>query len=308
MSTINKMPLVFFEDLLEYDKSDELKDLFISNFLEEESNSIIIDNIDSEKGIIKYWGSYYDNQKNKYIDGITSNNFEVSFNAKINKEYKEAKSILDNSVVEIVSNGKNPNEFLNIQMIILKSLYEKSDLFYLKKPAVKNAIIALRDYIHSKYSIEIPKLSNQEQNSNHNANPDNYSPLSFCWDSLDNTERIEDLTKLYLLLVKNPSIIQCTKEEFINAFTQNKVEKGINWLLIGKNNLVSKSLLFYFINYLNEESYIDTVSSTELNKKIKYVFRDNKGNILKHIRQSKNTSKDSLPFGYERLEIVFSAL
>lgn len=308
MSTINKMPLVFFEDLLEYDKSDELKDLFISNFLEEESNSIIIDNIDSEKGIIKYWGTYYDNQKNKYIDGFTSNNFEVSFNAKIYKKYKEAKSILDNSVVEIVSNGNSPNEFLNLQMIILKSLYQKSCLFYLEKPTVKNAVIALRDYIHSKYSIEIPKIFNQEQNTNHNVNPDNYSPLSFCWDSLGNNERIEDLTNLYLLLVKSPPIIQCTEEEFINAFNQNKVEKGIKWLLIGKNNLVSKSSLIYFINYLNDQSYINTVSSTELNKKIEYVFRDDKGNVLKNIRQSKNTSKDTLPFGHERLEIIFSNL
>lgn len=303
---INKNPLQYFEDLLEYDKTNKLKDLFIAECIAELGNSI--EDIDNEKGIVKYWCSYFDEQKNEYFEGFTTSSFEISFNIQINSEYKNAKVQIQNIVFEIISKGNNPTAFLNLQMTILKSLYLCTDKYYLEIPIVKNAIVALKNHLHNKYDIEIPKLLNQKQNTNSTTlSPDDYSLNSFCWDALTDIEREEQLQHLYILLTENPAVIESTQEDFINAFSQKKMENGIKWLIIGKNRQFSKSALFYFVNFLNDETYINKISPTELNKKVEYIFRDNEGNYLKNIRQSKNYSSTT-PAGKERLDIIFSQI
>lgn len=303
---LNKNPLHYFEDLLEYDKTNKLKDIFITECIEELGNSI--ENIDNENGIIKYWYNNYVDETDSYIKGLANTDFDKHFTTQISTNYKESKILLDTIIFDIVSKGNSPKEFLIVQMTILKSLYLKLDTSYLEKPIVRNAIVALKNYLHEKYSIDIPKLPVQKQN-NHNTetSPADYTPLSFCWDSLDDKRRIEELEHLYSLLIEKPPVIQCTREDFINAFTQKKVNNGIKWLIIGRNKFSSKSALFYFINFLNKGSYINTVKSTELNKMIVHVFRDNIGNLLKNIRQSKNHSSTT-PTNYERLDNIFSRM
>lgn len=300
---LNKNLLHYFEDLLEYDKTNKLKDIFITECIADFGNSI--EDIEIEQGIITYRNEYFDEETNQYIEGLITFDFDKHFTTQINAEYKKAKTLLDAITFDIVSNGNNPIEFLNLQMTILKSLYLKLDTLYIEKPVVRNAIVALKNYLHEKYCIDIPKLPIQKQN-NHNteSSPDDYTPLSFCWDSIDDQKRIEELEHLYSLLIEKPAVIECTREDFINAFTQKKVNNGIKWLIIGRNKYSSKSALFYFINFLNNESYINTVKSTELNKKIVHVFRDNRGNLLKNIRQSKNHSSTT-PTNYKRLDNIF---
>ena len=67
--------------------------------------------------------------------------------------------------------------------------------------------------------------------------------------------------------------------------------------------MTSKSSLFYFLEQLNQENFIQEVPSYDLNKKVEYVFRDIDGNPLKNIRQSKSNNSTS-PTGKEQIDQI----
>ncbi|WP_077413874.1 hypothetical protein [Chryseobacterium sp. JV274] len=318
----NKAPLRYFEDLLEYNKVNELKDNFIKNGKEKFEG--YIETIDSSKGIIIYLNSYHEDG----AKGTSIASFESTLTNILRAEFQKSKSLIDDFVL---NNSDKYLQYLYHQQKTLQYLINRGKSEIMVFPVLLNLILGVQRYINEKYlynqekkiNVDLSNLdtdqlsaflefSNLEtvdiSNKKDYINPEDYSALSFSWDSLDHSQRIDQLTHLYSLLTANPPVIQCSQDEFINAFSQRKVIHGIKWLLKGKNGDVSKSTLFYFVDFLNRESYINTVPYSELNKRIEYIFRDNKGEVLKNLRQSKNTSKESVPFGYERLDSIFSQL
>lgn len=80
-------------------------------------------------------------------------------------------------------------------------------------------------------------------------------------------------------------MINCTKDDFLNAFSGNEIIHGIEWLVIAKNKKVSKHSLFYFINELINKSHLSKRILNDLSKYVKYTFRDNKGKELENLKQ-----------------------
>ena len=296
-------PLLYFQSLLERDKSNELKDTFVSEFIEHYGS--MLESVDAEKGIVTYWDSFYDQATDSQIEGYVTHDFNKSFNSKINSEFINAKKSIDNIVLSISYKGVNPKEFINIQILLLKDLFIKTDSFYIDKPIVKNAIVGLINYIQDKYLAE--KIISINPNSPNLIEIEDYSEFSFNWDSLNPEDTVPNIEKLYSLLIQSPALIESSKEDFINAFTMRKVTNGIKWLVTGKNGIISKSSLFYFIEKLIEETLVNDVPSTQLNKKIEYLFRDSSNNRLNNIRQSKSTNSNT-PAQKERIDTILNSL
>lgn len=303
MENVNKNPLEYFQSLLEKDKSNELKTIYISEIIEHYGS--MIEKVDNENGIVTYWDFFYDESTDSQIEGLVTYDFNKSFNSTISSEFVKAKKSLDSIVLSISYNGISPKEFINIQILLLKDLFVKTESLYLDKPIVKNAIVGLINYIQEKYLVE--KIISINTSSPNLIDIEDYSEDSLNWDSLNPEDTIPNIEKLYDLLIQSPALIESSKEDFIKAFTMRKVTNGIKWLVIGKNGSFSKSSLFYFIEKLIEEGLITDVPSTLLNKKIHYLFRDPSNNRLKNIRQSKSTNSSN-PSQKDRIDSVINSI
>ncbi|WP_300565486.1 hypothetical protein [Flavobacterium sp.] len=303
MEAINKNPLEYFLNLLEKDKSNELKLSFISGIIE--NIGCYADTVDEEKGIITYWDTFYDQATDSCIEGLVTYDFNKDFNSTIHSEFLKTKKSIDDYVLDIVLKGNNPKEFINHQISLLKDLFLKTNDFYISKPIVKNAIIALIKFIQEKYLTE--KVVNINFNSPNLIDADDYSQYSFLWDSLNPEDTIPNLERFYNLLTQSPPLIESTKEDFIKAFTMRKVTNGIKWLVTGHNHKISKSSLFYLIDRLISDEYITNVPSALLNKKIEYLFTDSSGDKLKNIRQSKSNTSGN-PAQRERIDSILDSI
>lgn len=301
MEDMNKNPLEYFQNLLEKDKYDELKNKGISEIIE---NFGDIEDVDSENGIVTYWNSFYDQRTDDHVEGLVTYDFDKSFNRKINSEFIDAKKLIDSVVLDITYKGINPIEFIDIQILLLKDLIIKTDSIYLERPIVKNAIVALIRYVNDKYLSE--KIISINLKSPNQIDSNDYCAYALQWDSLNQEDIIPNIEKLYSFLTIAPAIISSTKANFINAFTMRKVTTGINWL-VTHNKSISKSSLFYFIDKLIDEGFINEVPQNILNKKIDYLFRDSFGKKLKNIRQSKHTAS-STPASKERIDHIISSI
>ncbi len=120
---------------------------------------------------------------------------------------------------------------------------------------------------------------------------------------------IEIIEKLYTELTthKPNPIIECHKEDFINAFTGKEVKEGIKWLIVGKNKQISKPSIFHFIDKLINLGFISASILNDYNKYVKYIFRDSNGNELKNIKQSKLDFSDT-PQGSSLIDNILHSL
>lgn len=302
METTIKNPLNFFQTLLEKDKYEELRESSFSEIIEFRGSSV--EKIDSENGIITFWGSFYDQTTDDHIEALVTHNFNDEFNSKINWEFVVARESIDSFILDITTKGSNPKEFINFEVMLLKDLFLKTKLYYLDKPVVKNAIVGLINYVQEKYLTE--KIFSLNIKSPNLIEVEDYSEYSFNWDSSNPEDTIPNIEKLYSLLTQAPALIESSKVDFINAFTMRRVTNGIKWL-VTHSNQISKSSLFYFIDKLIEEGCITEVPSSQLNKKIDYLFRDSLGQKLKYIRQSKSTSTNN-PAQKDRIDSILDSL
>jgi hypothetical protein len=269
INTKEILPLIYFQDLLESDKSQNLRDEFISDFVNNSGYTNL--DIDKSKGVIMYFDCYYDEYGNP--DGAgeqITHEFHTHFCRKIELEVTKAKSLIHTKIDQLVSQGQTSKELLFFLKNLLLKLQIKAGENYIDYPFVKTAIDTLSSFIEL---FEVTKTSSFE--------------LSFSWDSEYEDLRLESITKLHRLLQTDYKLIDSTVGEFLNAFSNNEVRYGIKWLGIGKNTKTTKYNLFYFINQLQKQNFILDVKK-DYNKKIQYVFRDKDGNFLENVRQSKS--------------------
>ncbi|QOG03493.1 hypothetical protein [Flavobacterium sp. MDT1-60] len=295
-----KQPCIFFESLLEADKCNDLKKKFISNF-EQEFGTMNIKSINEQTGVIEIWNSYTDEFTKEVIAEILVYDFETYFNSEIEENFQTAKSRIDELILEVILNDKSPERFIDHQIILLNNLLVKTDTFYLDRPILRKSIKGLIKHLRKKKSsttidISAPNL----------VEIDDFSSYSFNWDSANPEDTIPNLEKFYSLLTAYPALIECSKEEFINAFTKRKVTNGIKWLVKGDNKLISKSSLLYFVSRLTEEGVINEIPSS-FNKTIEYIFRDSSGELLKNIKQTKSTSSQN-PAQKDRIDSIIDSL
>ncbi len=295
-------PLKYFISLFSRDNYNERKSNFVSNIIEQQGYEVV--EYDYEKGEVSFWGHISD-QSEGLVEVIQTEIFKDYFVSEIESEIGSAIESLEKQILLITAAGISPEQFINLQILTLKEILEKSALFFLEAPAAKRSIVTLIKYIHEKYLTE--RILSIDHNNPDAIEIDDYCNLSFNWDSLNSEEKIPNIQKLYSLLIESPALIHSSAEDFVNAFTMRKVSSGIRWLQTGKNGLISKSSLFYFISRLIEDNVLTETSTTNLNKKIEYLFRDAHGNTLKNIKQSKSITSTS-PTGKDRIDSVMDAL
>jgi hypothetical protein len=88
--------LSYFQDLLENDKSQILIQLFISNFVKNSGETIL--EIDNLKGVIKYYGQYFDDERGLGLSSEISYDFYTFFQNVIESETQKSKHLF-NSII-----------------------------------------------------------------------------------------------------------------------------------------------------------------------------------------------------------------
>lgn len=134
-----KQPCIFFESLLEEDKSNSLKKKFISNF-EEEYRTLNVKSINEQTGVIEIWNAYTDEFTNEIITEILVYDFESYFDSEIEKNFTIAKTKIDELILEVILNDKSPERFIDDQIILLNDLLLKAHTFYLDRPILKKSV------------------------------------------------------------------------------------------------------------------------------------------------------------------------
>lgn len=266
----NIIPLRFFQDLLERDKSSQMIKEFISNFVEnaEETNF----EIDHSKGIITYYGCYYDDKGNQSEPDYITTEFNLIFEALINKEFEVSKYQIQSVISELACQDKTYYPFLDLQRKIIHSLISQAQNIYIDYPFIANKLHDLLNLVE-KYEVG----HNKKKYNSYSLNP----------------EIAPDKLQTLFNFLKINFLIDCSENEFINAFTNREVRYGIKWLDKSKSGHFNKQSIFYLIEELIKSRIILDVSTSLYNKKIEYVFRDQDGNLIKYISQSKNTFLES---------------
>ncbi|AZI20723.1 hypothetical protein [Chryseobacterium taklimakanense] len=198
---------------------------------------------------------------------------------------------IDAEIVEISKKNQNANEYLKLVSKRIGVIIEKLS----KEDKYNNLIPFLIDFKE-----RFDKLKNFKDFS---LNKNNLLVNSYTWYGNDDEENLLEIKKLFELLSKNPKLIDCSESDFINAFTNKPVESGIKWLVKGRSGHISKPSLFYLIDLLIEKELLEDFNNVEYNSKVEYVFRDNNGEKIKNIRQSKS-SRTSNPEMSERIESI----
>lgn len=288
-------PLSYFQNLLQYNKINELKNKLINDFLETHGPFVI--SVDKDNGIVEYWGSFSDSNTNEPIDAVAKYSFKGEFNHTLNNEYLKAKKKIDDDIVEITKNDKSHASFVNLHVSTIKNLKEKASSIYPETPEIKNYLEILEQYIISNY-----RNKSLDKNKYQFTDKSDYSELTFLWDALDDDLRDKHLRKMYKLLL-DKKVIEGSETDFINALSHKQVsDSGIKWLIKGPNKHTSKSSLWYFIHELNS-NYITEVNEKDLNKKVKYIFRDHRGYKFKDVKQAKYNDPKK-PTGKDIIDLI----
>jgi hypothetical protein len=282
------LPLIYFQDLLEIDKSQNLINEFISDFVNNSGYTNL--EIDKSKGVITYFDCYYDEYGNPEGEGNEiTHDFYTHFNRKIELEIKTSKNLINTKIDQLVSQGHTYIELLLLLRNVLLKLRTEADENYKDYPFVITAINKLSSYI------KLFEVTNESA-----------LVKSYYWDSDYEDHKLKSITKLHKLLQSDYKLIDSSVGEFINAFTGNEIRVGIRWLGIGKNAKTTKYSLFYFIDQLEQQNFIHDIKKG-YNKKIEYVFRDKDGNFLENVRQSKSTFLKG-SYTYDEVDIIIHQL
>ncbi|MGB0870913.1 MAG: hypothetical protein ACPGSD_15070 [Flavobacteriales bacterium] len=229
----------------------------------------------------------------KYTDCGISKVFSLEILVK-----EELNLIIDKTIdfidMEILKRMNNPREieslilFLNSQLAIIKNKQAYFEFNFLEKFYKK-----IDNHINSLISELVSKTTNKSKTYN------------YFFNILSSNPNLT-IEKLYKMLTSNNPIIECEKENFINAFSGKNINEGIKWKIIAKNKSTNKKSLIFFLEQLIENNFLHSSIILDLNKHIKYVFRDSYGNPLKNIKQSKSSISNNPQDADRILEIIKS--
>lgn len=214
------------------------------------------------------------------------------------KKMGKSINLINDKVFELSTTDTDFKDYLNLVYMKIGILVEKVETDFKEYPIIINFLNEMK-----------LKIKNIKDYRDFDNVRNNLVPNSFSWDSLNEEDKIHQIEKLYDLLTTNPPMIESSKEEFINAFTNKAVTVGIKWLVLAKNKKTVKTSLFYLIDRLIEENFLENFPDVDYNSKIGYVFRDAVGGEFKNIRQSKyGKSKSPNPILSERIDDIIENL
>jgi len=205
MNSNDNLPLIYFQELLERDKSKFLIKTFISDFLKnsEETNF----EIENETGTIKYFGQFYDDDGNPQEVGLLTYDFKTFFENKIDIEIKNSKHILNATISELARNNISSLEYLDLNRRILKNLIINAELHYSNFHFVKEKLAELVSFVEG-----IMNIKNKKRY------------LSYRWDFSDETNTYEKLSKLYKLLQYEHQLIETGKNGQIDHLIPEQID------------------------------------------------------------------------------------
>lgn len=189
-----------------------------------------------------------------------------------------------NKTIQYIETGYEIR-LMNPKEIEAFSIFLKKGLFTIKNTKAYTEFPFLESYF-----VKIEKIIESYSSLNDNINQPVIINKVYSFNLISDNP-IETINKLYdqLSAQENGKLISCTKSDFLNAFTGKIVEKGIYWQVVGKNKKTSKVSLIYFLEKLINNGFLSRAVINDLNKYIKYIFRDKDGFELKNIKQSKST-------------------
>ncbi len=278
-------------------------------------------NKEIDEKLAKFYFSFkseHFHQRVKYID---NKNHQVQFlkdSYEVGElEYEtisfedEIKNTILNNIqigLDLITN-KIQSTFSNQQSLIgLINFYQADiDRVFNQQIVEKFPFLAkYKNQILERISYYIPKKKNGQ-----NDGMNGFTDLSFTILAKNEGERIEKIEKLYSLLIKSPAMIECTFEEFQNAFTNRPINTGIKWLVRSQKNSksISKPSLIYFLNQLADNNHLNKEYHSFKNKYIIKVFREEDGSKIDSKRLSSAMYQMSeTPTFKDRIDEIISSL
>lgn len=158
-----------------------------------------------------------------------------------------------------------------------------------------------------KYSIPENNITQRQKNATEKKER---TLFAFTWLGKKPDLQLEFLHKQ---LIENSFISPDTLQDLVKgAFSGYKIIKPLNikWIVKGKNKAVSKPSLFYFIDLLVRNQFIQVKSNSILYDKLKIIFVDHTGSPLKNLRQSNqsNLNRVNKPSEAEKLDQIVSSI
>lgn len=221
----------------------------------------------------------------------------------INKKVRDIKNEIDSLLSSALVYGSDIQTYLLNFSTILTALAKRDFFPFEQRELIYKGIGDIAQHIKVNYDFD---SGYNYQRKPYMRSVGNYHSLSYRWNSLEDEAGLLSLKKLFKLLTMEPKIIDCSENEFIDAFTQSKVNTGIRWCVIGKNGQYSKQSLLSFIEYLMSNKFIET-KTNDFNKALCYVFRTNTGEPIKNLSVSKSSST-SVPSEWERILAILGKI
>ena len=286
MKSTAEYPFLFLDNYFENQIQKDLKEFYTN--ITEELYFNNIEEIDKVRHIIKVPNLHH---KEETQANYITFSFEGTIKTKLRTEINITKRFIESEFQKRFADKKETTGYADFLRIKLKQYYTDRNIE--EFPFL------------TKYFDEITSLI--DQYSKQVIAAQNEYNLSFNLLADTTEEQLTKVEKLHLLLTETPAVIKCNKTDFINAFTGKEIKEGIYWLITGKNKFTSKISLFYFIEELIKKRYLKSNIITDLSRYIKYVFRDNLGNELKNLKQSKSTYSKNVT-QKERIDTIISSL
>ncbi|WP_179009599.1 hypothetical protein [Winogradskyella forsetii] len=279
-------PFYFIENYLSSTIYNDLKKFYAQ--YENESFGNRIKSVDKKSHIIEFYKDQYSEKE----DNFSVVTFEKLVFDKLNNEVLNSKQFIElgfkanfNNKVQIDAHAS----FLRVKINTLKNLKSFKDFPFL------NSIIERFESVIDLYSTEQGTVSYK---------------FFYSFDLLasNNIERKIKIEKLFSSLIETPSMINSSRKEFINAFTGQKVEKKIEWLVKAKRNkYTNKATLLYLFDKLIEDGHLSSKIALDLYKFLRYVFVDEYGNELKNFKNTRQNMSTNPDFK-DRIDKIISSL
>ncbi len=284
MKSTEKHPLAFFDWYFESEIYQDL--VMFYKEIEDEQYFNLVDKIDKNKHTIKVQNVHHQELTDSEFIIFS---FEGFIRSTIKQEIKQSKGFIELGFEKRFSDKKEVKAYADFLRIKLNTLIDSK---------ASKEFSFLSTYIEQLSSL-ISQYSKQTIN---------YSFVpSFIILADSQKEQKSRIKTFYNLLIEQPSMINCSIDEFNKAFSGQELEYGIEWLVLAKNKFVSKVSLFYMIDELISKDFISRSILNDLNKYVSYVFRDDKGSQLKNLKQSKSTYSQSVTLK-DRIDTIISSL
>lgn len=251
------------------------------------------------EGIVKV--EYFDHEEGEF--GISQYDVYNDIFMLINKNVRDIKRQIDIMISTLLNSGSDIMTHLSNLNTLLIALDKRKFLPFSGKELLYESFADIAEHLRINYGFESGYNYGKKP---YLVNIENHHPLSYKWKSISDEVGLLSLRKFYKLLSEEPKIVECSEADFLNAFTQAKVTNGIRWCVMGKNGQYSKQTLIRFIDYLIEYQYIED-KTADYNKAIRYVFRTNTGQTIKHLSVSKSSST-SVPSEWMRLLAILEKI